>query len=68
MAPAAEREIIITWEGNAPREPVWRAWTEAAHVGHSWGPVRAASVRPRRADDLGSCESVVEGPPLSVNK
>jgi uncharacterized protein YndB with AHSA1/START domain len=34
----ADREIVTTRLFDAPRELVWRAWTEPAHVGQWWGP------------------------------
>ncbi len=34
----ANREIVLTRVLEAPRELVFRAWAESAHVGHWWGP------------------------------
>jgi uncharacterized protein YndB with AHSA1/START domain len=34
----AEREIVITRRFDAPRELVWRAWTDPAHLIRWWGP------------------------------
>ena len=34
----ADREIVITRLVNAPRELVWRAWTEPEHLEKWWGP------------------------------
>jgi uncharacterized protein YndB with AHSA1/START domain len=34
----SDREIVITHEINAPRELVWKAWTDPKHVAHWWGP------------------------------
>jgi uncharacterized protein YndB with AHSA1/START domain len=34
----ADREIVIVRTVNAPRELVWRAWTEPGHVAAWWGP------------------------------
>ena len=31
-------EFVITRAFDAPRERVWKAWTEAAHLRHWWGP------------------------------
>lgn len=31
-------ELVITRVFDAPRELVWRAWTEAKHLGQWWGP------------------------------
>lgn len=33
-----EREIRIARVLDAPRELVWQAWTDPAHVGEWWGP------------------------------
>jgi uncharacterized protein YndB with AHSA1/START domain len=37
-ANTAEREIVIERTVNAPRELVWRAWTEADQIAAWWGP------------------------------
>jgi uncharacterized protein YndB with AHSA1/START domain len=34
----AERELTLTRVFNAPREIVWRLWTEPEHVACWWGP------------------------------
>jgi uncharacterized protein YndB with AHSA1/START domain len=34
----SDREIIITRIFNAPRDLVWKAWTDANHVAQWWGP------------------------------
>ena len=34
----ADREIIGTRVYDAPRELVWRMWTEAEHIAKWWGP------------------------------
>jgi uncharacterized protein YndB with AHSA1/START domain len=34
----AEREIAATREFNAPRELVFKVWTEPQHIGKWWGP------------------------------
>ena len=34
----ADREIVLTREFDAPREMVFRAYTDPAHVPHWWGP------------------------------
>jgi uncharacterized protein YndB with AHSA1/START domain len=34
----AEREVTITREFAAPRELVFRAWTDASHLAQWWGP------------------------------
>jgi uncharacterized protein YndB with AHSA1/START domain len=35
---ATERELVITRIFDAPRELVWRAWTEPEHFMRWWGP------------------------------
>jgi uncharacterized protein YndB with AHSA1/START domain len=48
----ADREITITREFDAPRELVYRLWTDAEHVSNWWGPrgftttTRQMDVRP----------------------
>jgi uncharacterized protein YndB with AHSA1/START domain len=40
-SPAAlvgEREIAATRIFDAPRDLVWKVWTDPGHVGHWWGP------------------------------
>jgi len=32
------RPFVITRVFNAPRDLVWKAWTEAEHLQHWWGP------------------------------
>jgi len=34
----AERDLIITRVFDAPRELVWKVWTEPAHLMRWWGP------------------------------
>ncbi|WP_028612708.1 SRPBCC family protein [Paenibacillus harenae] len=34
----AEKEFVITRVLNAPRELVFKVWTEAEHMAHWWGP------------------------------
>lgn len=36
--PTADRELVITRTLPAPRELVWKAWTDPQHVPHWWGP------------------------------
>lgn len=33
-----EHTIVITRTFNAPRDLVWRVWTEPAHIAQWWGP------------------------------
>ena len=35
---ASDREIVIRRAFQAPRELVYRAWTDPHHIGHWWGP------------------------------
>ena len=37
-APRAEKEFVISREFDAPRELVWKAFTETEHLMHWWGP------------------------------
>lgn len=34
----SDRELSITRILNAPRELVWKVWTEPEHIKHWWGP------------------------------
>jgi uncharacterized protein YndB with AHSA1/START domain len=36
--PSAERELVITRIFDAPRELVFKAWTDPRHVAQWWGP------------------------------
>lgn len=35
---AGDRELVIEREFDAPRDLVWKMWTEAAHIEKWWGP------------------------------
>ena len=37
-SPTADREIVMSRTFAAPRELVWKAWTEPEHVQHWYGP------------------------------
>lgn len=37
-ANTAGREIVLTRVFDAPRELVWKAWTDPAHISEWWGP------------------------------
>jgi uncharacterized protein YndB with AHSA1/START domain len=37
-SPGVSQEIVITRLFDAPRELVWKAWTDPAHVKRWWGP------------------------------
>jgi uncharacterized protein YndB with AHSA1/START domain len=49
---AADRELVITRVFEAPRELVWKVWTEPEHIARWWGPrgfsttVTAMDLRP----------------------
>ena len=36
--PVAECDLVITRVFDAPRELVWKAWTDPFHARHWWGP------------------------------
>ncbi|MBW4459268.1 MAG: SRPBCC domain-containing protein [Nodosilinea sp. WJT8-NPBG4] len=36
--PQSDREIVITRLFDAPRDLVWQAWTDPAHIAQWWGP------------------------------
>lgn len=38
MTDTTDREIVLSRLLSAPRELVWRAWTEPEHLIHWWGP------------------------------
>ena len=38
MAESKDRELVFTRVFDAPRELVWKAWTEPQHVSQWWGP------------------------------
>lgn len=38
IAESAERELVITRIFNAPRELVFKMWTDAKHLAQWWGP------------------------------
>jgi uncharacterized protein YndB with AHSA1/START domain len=38
MSDTADREIVISRVVDAPRELVWKAWTDPEHVAKWWGP------------------------------
>ena len=37
-AVTSDREIVLTREVAAPRELVWKVWTNAEHLATWWGP------------------------------
>jgi uncharacterized protein YndB with AHSA1/START domain len=36
--PPSERELVVTRVFDAPRERVFKAWTDPSHLVHWWGP------------------------------
>src|SRR2546425_388107 len=36
---SSERELVITRVFDAPRDLVWKAWTDPKHVAQWWGPM-----------------------------
>jgi uncharacterized protein YndB with AHSA1/START domain len=38
IAAPGEPTIVITRTVDAPRELVWKAWTDPKHIAHWWGP------------------------------
>ena len=63
MAPASDREIVLTREFDAPRELVFRAYTEPQHMQRWWGP-RGFTITTRIADmhPGGTWRFVMHGP------
>ncbi len=62
-AGAAGREIVVARVFDAPRELVWQAWTDPAHIARWWGPrgftttIEEMDVRPG-----GAWRHVMHGP------
>lgn len=62
-AAASEREIVLTRVFDAPRELVWKAWTDPQHIVKWWGPngfsdtIETMDVRPG-----GMWKHVMRGP------
>ena len=58
-----DREIVISRVFNAPRDLVWNAWTDPAHIASWWGP-RGFSAPPCEVDLRPGGEFVVilDGP------
>ncbi len=59
----ADREILVTRSFDAPRELVWKAWTDPKHIVQWWGPIgfttttQSMDVRPE-----GTWRFVMHGP------
>ena len=61
----AERTIVIERELNAPRELVWRVWTDPDEVAKWWGPEHFTTPREKIEFDLkagGVCRLTMVGP------
>jgi len=62
-ANTAEREIVIERTVNAPRELVWRAWTEADQIAAWWGPNGfTTTIHERDVAVGGVCRFMMHGP------
>jgi uncharacterized protein YndB with AHSA1/START domain len=63
VAAASDREIVLTRVFDAPRELVWKAWTDPQHIVKWWGPdgftdtIETMDVRPG-----GTWKHVMHGP------
>jgi uncharacterized protein YndB with AHSA1/START domain len=50
--PGSDRELVATRVFAAPRELIWKVWTEPQHIARWWGPsgftstIEAMDVRP----------------------
>jgi uncharacterized protein YndB with AHSA1/START domain len=61
----AERTIVIERELDAPRELVWRVWTDPDEVSRWWGPEHFTTPREKIELDLrpgGVCRMTMIGP------
>jgi uncharacterized protein YndB with AHSA1/START domain len=61
----AERTIVIEREFDAPRELVWRVWTDPDEVAKWWGPEHFSTPREEIEFDLrpgGVCRMTMVGP------
>lgn len=59
----SDREIVIAREYDAPRDLVWRAWTDTEHVGQWWGPEGfTTTTRSRELKPGGEWRYVMHGP------
>ena len=63
VAATSDREIVLTRVFDAPREVVWKAWTDPQHIVKWWGPngftdtIETMAVRPG-----GTWKHVMHGP------
>src|SRR5215471_8987755 len=63
VVPASDREIVISRVFDAPRELVWKAWTDPEHVGKWWGPRGfSTTTRSIKIAPGGSWRYVMHGP------
>lgn len=60
---SSDREIVTTRRLRAPRELVWRAWTDPGHLAQWWGP-RGFRITTRSLDlrEGGTWDFVMHGP------
>lgn len=59
----SDQEIVITRVYDAPRELVWRAWTEIEHVSQWWGPAGfTTTTHSRELKPGGEWRYVMHGP------
>jgi uncharacterized protein YndB with AHSA1/START domain len=61
----AERTIVIEREFDAPRERVWKAWTDPDELAKWWGPEHFTTPREKIEFDLrpgGVCRMTMVGP------
>jgi uncharacterized protein YndB with AHSA1/START domain len=40
-----EKELVLTKVFNAPRERVWKAWTDPKQLAQWWGPAGLANLK-----------------------
>lgn len=63
MVGQKNNEIVVSRTVNAPRELVWRAWTEPVHLTHWWGPVGfSTTVKTMEFKTGGIWEHTMHGP------
>jgi len=63
MESNANRELKIVRLLNAPRELVWKVWTEPEHIKHWWGPSGFTnSISKMEVKPGGEWEFVMHGP------
>jgi len=62
--PVAERELVVTRTFNAPRDLVFKLWTDPKHAMHWWGPTHHPAIEmhmdPRVGGKWRNCLKSVE--------